>query len=189
MSVKISGPVRMGFPRRGGFYFLCLSLLYGVIVLLRAVAQLLGYRQQGELSKENEHLVLEQTTMFLGVPLTRLTRVFQSQSICAVSHGTDQDPGLLLVGIAFLFYASLWGVYLMITGFQVAEPSRIFWGMGSIVVGLIIDALLFSLHYYLHRRRGAGITLTFAGGQELTVFTGSKQPPAEVVQELASVIK
>ncbi len=185
MKVNVSGPLRLTSPRGGGFFFLCLSMLYGIVLALRGAGRLLGWRRSGTLKSEDGRLTLEQTTMFLGVPVQKQVHSLHPGAITAVSRGTDHDPGLLLVGAAALFYLSLSGVFLLVTGFAVAEPARIFWGLGLIVLGLAVDGILFSLHFILTRRLGEGVTISLSSGREVTLFVGEDLPGAyESLREL-----
>ncbi len=174
MSGKLCGSVKRVPRYGGGYYLLCVTLLYGFVLLFRFAAKVAGYRRTGELIQREETLFLTETTTLLGAVVSRQERAIPLASLREVSRTRGGDLGLLVMGASLLFYGTLLGVYKVITGLLGAQGALLFWGLGLFVGGIVLDLLLFSLHFQLTKRRGEGIVLS-TGTREWALFFGKSE--------------
>ena len=184
MSLSIKGRLSEGERRGWGYYVACFSLFYVLVLFVKMLARLAGWQREGRLELQGNAVVLSERLSLLGASLVKRRRVFAREAVAAVSIGSEGEPGVLATGAALLFYGALFGVYKLITGFLVSEPSLIFWGLGLILFGLLLDGLLFAVHWFLQRDMRNACRVTLTGGDQFVIYTTAALDETEIHQEL-----
>jgi hypothetical protein len=142
-------------PIRGKlFYLSCISGIYLIWWLWKLASVAIGYQRVWKIKNEDSKIVIEDDFKLLGIKVSSAKGIMDKSALKVLWQGSEGDPGILVVGVAFLFYASLWGVTKIFNGLLASEPSLIFWGIGLIVAGFLIDATLFTAHWFVKKKNG-----------------------------------
>jgi len=184
--MRVSANISKRYPVNTLFVFKCIFLIYPLELLIKYIGILMGYKNSCTFDFKNDELHLTENIKFMGINISDFTTKFPDNSISVISTGQESDPGLIIMGIVFLFYLSVWGIMKLFSGFIGAEPTLVFYGFLLIFSGFIIDGVLLFLNFYFKKKKKPVFIIIFENYPSL-VLTEVKGDLKKLVEKHSGI--
>jgi hypothetical protein len=165
MSIEIKG--KLSSTGDGGIktIFAAVTLTYCFVYIFKLFAYFVGYCNKITISLTNDILLFNEELKMMGVKVKKSKSKIPLSNIIKYGEGDDGDENLLILGVSFLFYFSLFGMISVFMGLFGNESGFLIKGIILIFIGFIIDILIFVLFKFLQKKSGKVIYIHLTNGK------------------------